>query len=303
MPLKQYATQYLFNRYFSWRLEQLVAPKFLMTIDFPPNPQPRWGYGKPVHSQLEAIIARGRARYEARLRGLLALGPLVEAIASNPVTNGAEPSFSNHYYSGLDAIALMGIVVEFKPRTLLEIGSGNSTRFARKSITHHALATRIVSYDPEPRAEIADLSDEVHRQGAETIDPERFRVLGPDDILFIDGSHRVFQNSDVTVLFLEILPRLSSGVIVHMHDIYLPADYPPEWKSWYFSEQYMLATMLLTNPDCIEILLPNTFISDDVALSGILEPLWRRPGVDAARSRARTLTGGKIGNAMWFRVP
>ena len=60
MPLKQYATQYLFNRYFSWRLEQLVAPKFLMTIDFPPNPQPRWGYGKPVHSQLEAIIARGR---------------------------------------------------------------------------------------------------------------------------------------------------------------------------------------------------------------------------------------------------
>ena len=102
MPLKQYATQYLFNRYFSWRLEQLVAPKFLMTIDFPPNPQPRWGYGKPVHSQLEAIIARGRARYEARLRGLLALGPLVEAIASNPVTNGAEPSFSNHYYSGLE---------------------------------------------------------------------------------------------------------------------------------------------------------------------------------------------------------
>jgi hypothetical protein len=86
------------------------------------------------------------------------------------------------------------------------------------------------------------------------------------DILFFDGSHRTFTNSDVTVFFLETLPRLPPGVIVHIHDIFLPADYPPEWNKRMFSEQYILAAMLLGKAPAFRTLLPDYFACTDPEL-------------------------------------
>jgi len=60
----------------------------------------------------------------------------------------------------------------------------------------------------------------------------------------VDNSHRCFQNSDVTVVFLDVLPRLRSGVIIYIDDVYLPYDYPPEWSMRYYSEQYLLAVVV-----------------------------------------------------------
>ena len=137
---------------------------------------------------------------------------------------------------GLDAIALMAFLKDYRPHLLLEIGSGNSTRFARRAIREFQLPTRIVSCDPAPRAEIRIVSDEIFQQSAETLPHSVFERLAAGDVLFIDSSHRVFQNSDVTMLCLEILPRLSSGVIVHFHDILLPYDYPPQWARRFYSE-------------------------------------------------------------------
>jgi len=74
--------------------------------------------------------------------------------------------------------------------------------------------------------------------------------------------------------FLEILPRLKKGVIVHLHDIYLPFDYPPSFCERFYSEQYALAISLLENPQRYGILLPNHYISQDKELRSVIAPLW-----------------------------
>jgi hypothetical protein len=78
--------------------------------------------------------------------------------------------------------------------------------------------------DPEPRAQIDALCDTSIRRRLEDCDLSMFDQLEAGDILFFDGSHRVFTNSDVTVFFLELMPRLKPGVIVHIHDIFLPCS-------------------------------------------------------------------------------
>jgi hypothetical protein len=97
--------------------------------------------------------------------------------------------------------------------------------------------------------------------------------LQANDIFFLDGSHRSFMNSDVTVFFLEILPRLKPGVICHMHDIYLPFDYLLEGCP-YYSEQYLLAASLLSGHDGYDILLPNNFISNTPSIAEVLKEFW-----------------------------
>jgi hypothetical protein len=87
-------------------------------------------------------------------------------------------------------------------------------------------------------------------------------------------------NSDVTVFFLEILPRLKPGVLVHIHDIELPCDYMPERAHWYYSEQYVLAASLLAGHRNYRVVLPNAFISREQDLVALVNPLWQQlPGV------------------------
>jgi hypothetical protein len=94
-------------------------------------------------------------------------------------------------------------------------------------------------------AEIDRLCDSVIRRPLEELDLSIFDDLEPGDFLFIDSSHRTFSNSDVTVVFMDVLPRLRTGVIVHFHDIFWPYDYLPEWANQYYSEQYLLHSYLL----------------------------------------------------------
>src|SRR5205085_7340172 len=105
---------------------------------------------------------------------------------------------------------------------------------------------------------------------------ERFDALAAGDILFIDGSHRVFMNSDVAVLFLDVLPRLKPGVLVHIHDIYLPSDYPPRIIDWYYSEQYMLAAALLAGHQNFRVLLPGHYVASQPEIAGVLDGFWSR---------------------------
>ena len=101
--------------------------------------------------------------------------------------------------------------------------------------------------------------------------------MGEGDILFVDSSHRVFQNSDVTVCFLDIIPYLKPGVFVHFHDILLPWDYSEEYGGKrYYSEQYMLATLILAEGNRFEIVLPNYFVSQESQFKNIIEELQIR---------------------------
>jgi len=100
-------------------------------------------------------------------------------------------------------------------------------------------------------------------------------------------------NSDVTVFFLDILPRLKKGVIVQIHDIFLPLDYPPAWAKKFYSEQYLLASYLLAEGNKFDILLANAFIMNDLELSQILSSLWDHPNVKKAKNR---------GGSFWIQM-
>jgi hypothetical protein len=153
------------------------------------------------------------------------------------------------------------------PARFIEIGSGVSTKFARRAVELYGLRTHLTSIDPQPRNEIDTLCDSVIRTPLEDCDPAIFDALEPGDILFLDSSHRSFQGSDVTVFFLDILPRVRPGVILHIHDIYLPDDYISGHVSRMWNEQYLLATALLFGGDAFEILFPCWFVHRDPALS------------------------------------
>ena len=88
------------------------------------------------------------------------------------------------------------------------------------------------------------------RERVEQLDPEFFASLGPSDLLFIDSSHMVRPGGDVLFLLQRILPRVAPGVLVHIHDVFTPFDYPERWlvdKVCFWNEQYVLESFLSFN--------------------------------------------------------
>ena len=161
------------------------------------------------------------------------------------------------------------------PSRYVEDGSGNSTKFVRRAIADHGLRTKVISIDPHPRAVIDKLCDEVVRRGFEDVDLSLFVNLEPGDIVFIDNSHRSFQNSDVTVFFTEALPLLKSGVLWGIHDIiFLPLDYPAEWLGRMYNEQYLLMCYLLGGAGGDSIELPVFYLSKKSELNLLLGALF-----------------------------
>jgi hypothetical protein len=244
---------------------------------YPVDPVSRWGHGKPTHPELTRILAQEHGSFSGLIDSLMQHHKLLHSIGQQQ-EDVRRPFWQNKWFENLDPVALIGMLATRKPGKYFEIGSGNSTKFARYTIDTLGLETQMVSIDPEPRSEIDALCDNVIRHGLENCDLELFDLLGAGDVLFFDGSHRVFTNSDVTVFFLEIIPRLKPGVIVHIHDIFLPADYPPEWNRKLLSEQYMLAAMLLCLKPRFKILFPNWYACNDPVLSPKIASLLKQFG-------------------------
>lgn len=276
---------------------KLFLPKYQkLILEYKVDMKPRYGYDKKPHPLLYQIIDANRSTYEKYISAILKFKTVFYDIkTSDKETNENEPAWNNSFLPGLDIIALYTFLNEFKPKTYIEIGSGNSTKVARKSIKDNQLATKIISIDPFPRANIDHLADTVIRKPLENM-PDYSMItndLQANDILFIDNSHRCLPNSDATVCFLELLPLLKPGVIVHIHDIYLPYDYPQEMCDRFYSEQYVLAAFLLANPKKYEVLFPGIFVSEDAHLAKQLEPIWQSEN---------TKNVEKHGGSFWFRV-
>jgi predicted O-methyltransferase YrrM len=229
-----------------------------------------------VHAGLRTRIERNRELYRSSLRQFLTFADHFVRIPKTPA-DSVTPCWHNGFLSGLDAVALYSFMALRKPRNYFEIGSGYSTQFARRAIQDHRLPSSITSIDPAPRAAVDSICDRSVRSPVEQLPLEIFDELQADDILFVDPSHRVFMNSDSTAIFLDILPRLAPGVLVQFHDIFLPLDYPPEWSSRFYSEQYLLACYILADGQRFGVTLPNAFIKEDRELNEILSPLWQRP--------------------------
>jgi hypothetical protein len=260
-------------------LPRLFKGYFPLFLDYPFASTPRYGYGKPAHPQIEKMFAADADVYRALLREFLKFEESMRQIPARQSADSAEPCWTNNWLDGLDTFALYGFVASRRPKLYLEIGSGNSTKVVRRAVRDNGLGTKIVSVDPHPRAEVDALCDEVVRSNMQELPLERFDALQAGDILFMDGSHRVFMNSDVAVLFLDVLPRLKPGVLVHIHDIYLPADYPERMTEWYYSEQYMLATALLAGHKGFRVLLPGHYAATRADIAAVLDAFWGRAGM------------------------
>jgi hypothetical protein len=266
----------------------LQSPYYL---EYPVKLEPRYGYGKAPHTKLYEIINRNRTAYKHTLESFLRFEDDFLSIPLETPPESPEPSWLNHWLGALDSVTLFSLLCLHNPKSYFEIGSGWSTKFAWKAITNHELQTKIVSLDPYPRAEIDPLCDDVIREPLEDTDLSIFDKLASGDIIFVDGSHHCCMNSDVAVFFLDVLPRLKAGVFVQFHDIFLPYDYPLEWKR-YYAEQYLLAVYILAESNKFDIILPNAFITNDAELSSILASLW-----DATNTRELTQ-----GLSFWIRT-
>jgi hypothetical protein len=253
----------------------------LIELDFPVTPKVRFGWGdRPVHTRLAAVLQKGRARYGNTLRQF---GTFSDALAKieSKAPNDEDPHWINDWIPALDGISLYGYAATRNPRLYLEIGSGTSTKFVRRAIRDHGLRTKIVSIDPFPRSEVDRLCDEVVRSRLEDADLTPFFDLTSDDMLFFDGSHRALQNSDVTAFFLDILPELKPGVLVGVHDIFLPHDYPVDWLERFYSEQYLLACWLLAG-ERLKVELPVFYCVRDPELVDTLRQLRSAPNLVGA---------------------
>jgi predicted O-methyltransferase YrrM len=174
---------------------------------------------------------------------------------------GLEFYYHNRSFESGDAEYLYSIIRTIRPRRIIEIGSGHSSRLAlaalrRNSAENPSSAGELLCIEPFESPWLEQLGVTVCRTPVEQVEPERFTTLERDDILFIDSSHMIRPQGDVLCEFLEILPRLKPGVVVHLHDIFTPRDYPPHWIArdvHMYNEQYLLE-MLLSSGRGFEII-------------------------------------------------
>ncbi len=203
---------------------------------------------------------------------------------------GAKPGGydpSNYFFKSPDAEILYLMVRTLAPHRIVEVGSGNSTRIIRQAIADGNFSVEHIAIDPAPRSDIAGLVDRMLLNRFEHADSAPLLAqLGPNDILFIDSSHEVNVGNDVAQLFCVALPALIDGVVVHVHDVFLPFDYPepfhmscPRW-----GEQYLLQLFLQGARH--DILWPGYYLQN------------QRPDV---AKRLSFLAAG-MAQSLWFRV-
>lgn len=150
--------------------------------------------------------------------------------------------FEQSWFPSLDAAVAYALVRERKPRHIIEVGSGHSTRLLSKALGG---VGEILAIDPAPRADIADLPGVRVKSSTLQAAPDKvFDSLVQGDVLFIDSSHILMPGSDVDILLNRVLPRLPSGTLVHIHDIFLPFDYPSIWGWRAYNEQQGVVPLL-----------------------------------------------------------
>ena len=168
---------------------------------------------------------------------------------------------NNGSFESGDAEYLYQIIRAAKPSTIIEIGSGNSTKIASLALKKNKSETnkpaRHICVEPYEMPWLDGFSDiQVVRNRVEKCDFDWARELHSGDILFVDSSHVIRPQGDVLKEFLDIFPRLNSGVYIHIHDIFTPKDYPRSWvvdDVRFWNEQYLLEA-LLSNTDRYEII-------------------------------------------------
>lgn len=209
------------------------------------------------------------------------------AIGSEPPP---APRWLQDWFPRLDAAVLYAMVRTAKPRQIIEIGAGHSTRFMVRAVADGGLATRITTIDPAPRRSPEVLPVDFENCRVQDVALERFDVLESGDILFVDSSHKYAPGSDVAFVLDEVLPRLRPGVLLQFHDIFLPGGYPVDWAWRSYSEQRAIAPLL--EEGRVDVLFSSRYAVTRLAEALAQTVIRRLP-----------LPAGAIESSLWLRLP
>jgi hypothetical protein len=190
---------------------------------------------QPPYPAIEALFARRAAAFSA----------VVDLVDSHAAAlEGLRGLLDQGWFPSLDAAVAYALLRERKPQRVIEVGSGYSTRVLAKAMGGMG---EILAIDPAPRADIAGLPGvRVVPSTVQAAPDELFDGLKAGDVLFLDSSHILMPGSDVDLLLNRVLPRLPAGVLVHIHDIFLPFDYPPVWGWRAYNEQQGVLPLMTT---------------------------------------------------------
>lgn len=162
----------------------------------------------------------------------------------------------NPTFGSVDGEVLYSFIRFYKPRRIIEVGSGYSTLLESEAIMKNTsedsrYKCELTTIDPNPPIYASGLPNaEIVVKKVQDVPLSKFTELGQNDILFLDSSHCLSIGSDVQWEYLEILPRLNPGVIIHVHDIFMPSEYPRDWvlrDYRFWNEQYLLQAFMTFN--------------------------------------------------------
>lgn len=194
--------------------------------------------------------AAARLFRQAQPQFIAALGA-VEAVAGDLLkisldAEPPEPRWGQDWLAPLDAAMLYAMVRSRRPKRIVEVGSGHSTRFIARAIRDGALSTQVTAIDPKPRADTSRLKVTQLRTVVQEADPAIFATLEAGDILFIDSSHILMPGTDVDFVLSEVLPQVPAGAHFHVHDIFLPDAYPQNWTWRGYNEQNAIGPLIVS---------------------------------------------------------
>jgi len=193
------------------------------------------------YSALEALFDSRRDAFAGFLASMARFSADLERIGGD---SPPQPRWRQSWFPRLDAATAYCLVRDLAPKRIIEVGSGHSTRFVARAIADGGLSSKVTAIDPAPRADLGSLPVELVSKTLEEAGTKVFADLESGDFLMIDSSHILMPGSDVDLLFGRILPVLPAGVLVQIHDVFLPDDYPASWDWRGYNEQLGVIPLL-----------------------------------------------------------
>lgn len=225
------------------------------------------------------------------------LAPLIAEYAPPFVAPGTAHGYHtvNPMYGAFDAEVLYALLRVLRPRRVLELGAGWSSLVVADALAVNAGEgdpAEHVCCDPHPSPLLERVrgTAEVLAAGSRDLAPERYAALGAGDVLFVDTTHAVRPGGDVVHLLLEVLPALAPGVVVHIHDVFRPYEYPRRLLEEFgvVWQEHHLVQALLAGGERFEVLLANHALL--------------RAHPDRIHALVPSLTGAEEPCALWLRV-
>ena len=241
----------------------------------------------PPYAAMEALFRANEDRFRQVLAAIDSFAAPLQAIGEGPPPS---PRWRQDWFPRLDAAAAYALVRQLRPKRIVEVGSGHSTRFLARAVLDGGLETEIACIDPAPRASLAGLPVQLDltRATLQEAGSSRFAQLATGDILLVDSSHILMPGTDVDILLNRVVPTLPAGVYVHLHDMFLPDDYPAEW-AWRGYNEQLGAAALLTGGS-FELVFSSHYVSTRMGEDLATTVIGRLPLVPGARE-----------TSLWFR--